>query len=137
MDAVEYELLSRLADGGAVFRPGDPRLPGGGGFHYTVGRLLQLRARGLIRFADEWADDYNAIGPCLLTTAGRRALQQYRGTSPIGTGVNSKGNAVTLESLPRQIVAEEKSAGKTLASLGGGGINEAAVAAGGEAEEAG
>ena len=112
MDAVEYELLSRLAAGGAVFRPGGPGLPGRAGFHYTVGRLLQLRARGLIRFADEWADDYNAVGPCLLTTAGRRALQQHRGTS------------VTLESLSRHVLAE-------------GAINEAAAAAGGEAEEAG
>src|SRR5687768_6517310 len=109
MDAVEYELLSRLAGDGAVFRPGDPGRPGGGGFQYTVGRLLQLRARGLIRFAEEWAEDYNAVGPCLLTTAGRRALQQHRG-------------AVTLESLPRQILAEEKSAGKTLVSPGEGGI---------------
>ena len=110
MDAVEYELLSRLAAGGAVFRPGGPGLPGRAGFHYTVGRLLQLRARGLIRFADEWADDYNAVGPCLLTAAGRRALQQQRGTS------------VTLESLPRRTRAE-------------GAIKEAGV--GGEAEEAG
>ena len=123
MDAVEYQLLSRLAAGGAVFRPGDPGLRGGGGFQYTVGRLLQLRARGLIRFAEEWAEDYNAVGPCLLTTAGRRALEQHRG-------------AVTLESLPRQILAEEKSAANTLASLGEGAINEAAVPLGGEAEEA-
>jgi hypothetical protein len=124
MDAVEYELLSRLAAGGAVFRPGEPGVSGAGGFHYRVGRLLQLRARGLIRFADEWADDYNAIGPCLLTTAGRRALQWHRGTSPTGTAVDSREITVALESLPRQTRAKD-------------GINEAAVAAGGETEEAG
>jgi hypothetical protein len=86
MDAVEYELLSRLAGGGTVFRPGEPGLPGGGAFHYTVGRLLQLRARGLIRFADEWAEDYSVVGPCQLTPAGRRALQHHHSTSGTGTG---------------------------------------------------
>jgi hypothetical protein len=86
MDAVEYELLSRLAAGGTVFRPDEPGLPAGRGFHYTVGRLLQLRARGLIRFADEWAGDYSVVGPCQLTGAGRRALQRHHGTSRTGTG---------------------------------------------------
>jgi len=76
MDAVEYQLLSRVAarDRSGVRPLEDGRVGESG---YTVGRLLQLRARGLISFADQDLWDYHPVAACRLTRLGERVLQHH------------------------------------------------------------
>ena len=80
MTQEEYDLLLRLEAGPAVFQPTEPGPEGREAFQWTVVRLLELRARGWIQLQDGRItrdEDGRAIlaGPCELTAAGRRALE--------------------------------------------------------------
>jgi hypothetical protein len=47
VDQIEYQLLAQVAAGDGALEPGEHADP------YLSARLLQLRARGLVRFADQ------------------------------------------------------------------------------------
>lgn len=87
MTQAEYDLLLHLATGPAVFHPTEPGPEGREAFQWTVVRLLELRARGWIRLPDgRIARDVDGkamlVGPCDLTEAGRRALEDDRRIGP-------------------------------------------------------
>jgi hypothetical protein len=87
MTQAEYDLLLRLETGPTVFHPTEPGPEGREPFQWTVVRLLELRARGWIRLLDGRIprdEDGRAIlaGPCDLTAAGRRALEDDRQPGP-------------------------------------------------------
>ena len=87
MTQAEQDMLLRLETGPAVFHPTAPGPEGREAFQWTVVRLLELRARGWIRLLDERItrdEDGQAIlaGPCDLTAAGRRALEDDRRLGP-------------------------------------------------------
>jgi hypothetical protein len=80
---VEIHLLQRCADG-HTHRPSDRP---GADFAITVNHLLRLRDLGLIRLDDgrimqSQSGRYLLAGPCDVTDAGRRALEQDRGLGP-------------------------------------------------------
>lgn len=80
MTQEEYDLLLRLEAGPADFHPTEPGPEGREAFQWTVVRLLGLRARGWIRLPDgKIVRDVDGkamlAGPCDLTEAGRRALE--------------------------------------------------------------
>jgi hypothetical protein len=87
MTQAEYDLLLRLETGPAIFDPTEPGTDGHEAFQWTVVRLLELRARGWIRLPDGGitrdADGKATLaGPCHLTEAGRRALEDDRRLGP-------------------------------------------------------
>ena len=83
----EYELLTKIEHGTSVFRP-DELGPGvGGQFSRIFDRLLALRDQGWIRLPDgritrDRAGRVLLVGPCELTEAGRRALEDDRRLGP-------------------------------------------------------
>lgn len=68
MDMVEYELVASIEAGGTPFMFPD---------EYLMARLLQLRARGLVRFVTPEDGDY-LPGSLELTEAGRAWLARRR-----------------------------------------------------------
>jgi hypothetical protein len=79
----EVRLLA-LAEYGRTYRPSDAF---DGDFDALVERLLQLRARGLLRLDPgrvmrSQRGTCLMAGPCDLTDAGRRALERDRGLGP-------------------------------------------------------
>jgi hypothetical protein len=73
-----------LAQGGYTFRPEDAA---NGDFSALVGHLVELRERGLLRLEDgrimrSQRGGYLMAGPCDLTEAGSRALEQDRRLGP-------------------------------------------------------
>jgi hypothetical protein len=79
----EVRLLS-LAEYGHIYRPTDAF---DGDFRSLVEQLRQLRERGLLRIDEgrimtSEAGRYLMSGPCVLTDAGRRALERDRGIGP-------------------------------------------------------
>jgi hypothetical protein len=84
---VEYELLAWLEGGHTIFRPVEGTASAKLEFQDTVARLLELRERGLVQFADgrigrTEAGEYLMVGPCDLTPAGRSALERDRRLGP-------------------------------------------------------
>jgi hypothetical protein len=80
---LEIQLLQRCADG-RTHRPSDSP---GQDFAITVKHLLRLRELGLIRLEDgrvmvSQSGRYLLAGPCDVTDAGRRALEQDRKLGP-------------------------------------------------------
>jgi hypothetical protein len=69
-----------------------------GEFQYTVGRLLQLRARGLVPRVDRPIGDYHVVGPCRLTMEGRRVLQHTVPGSRDPGMTNSQAPAISPRS---------------------------------------
>jgi hypothetical protein len=87
MTQAEYDLLLRLETCPAVLRPTDPEAAGRDAFQGIIVLLLELRARGWIRLPDgritRGADGKAMLaGPCDLTAAGRRALEDDRRLGP-------------------------------------------------------
>ena len=87
MDQTDFDLLSRLEAGESVFRPAGQTENARELFAQTAERLLQLRARGWVRFPDgriarNEQGAYLMVGPCDLTEAGRRALADDRRLGP-------------------------------------------------------
>ncbi len=87
MTQSEYELLVRIEGGDSVLRPDDPGPGGRDAFQPTIELLLKLRARGWVRVPDsaiprDPADKAMQAGPCDLTAAGRRALEDDRRMGP-------------------------------------------------------
>ncbi|MFL5496505.1 MAG: hypothetical protein ACJ8DC_19120 [Gemmatimonadales bacterium] len=87
MDQLDFDTLSRLEAGESVFRPTARSDDAREQFAITVERLLQLRARGWVRFPDgriarNEQGAYLMVGPCDLTEAGRRALADDRRLGP-------------------------------------------------------
>jgi hypothetical protein len=87
MTQPEYDLLLRLETGPAVLRPTESGSEGREAFQATVLLLLELRARGWVRVPDgRIARDAEGkailAGPCDLTEAGRRALEDDRRLGP-------------------------------------------------------
>ena len=78
MDNAEYELLRRVEAGEAVFHSDAAVESPWPSFAYVVARLLQLGARGLVRFAAAPTGDYYLAGPCHLTPHGRAMLELHR-----------------------------------------------------------
>ncbi len=79
----EIRLLA-LCERGHTYRPSDAE---GEDFDALVERLRRLRDRGLLRldegrFMVSQAGRYLMAGPCDLTEAGRRALEQDRRLGP-------------------------------------------------------
>ena len=82
----DFSLLTRLEAGEHTFRPGNPPRPGES-FEGLVAQLLNLRERGLVRFADSKVmtrtdGKYLGVGPVDLTAAGREALDRDRRMGP-------------------------------------------------------
>jgi hypothetical protein len=83
----EYELLTKIEQGTSVFRP-DELGPGiEGPFTRMLERLRALRNQGWIRLPEgritrDRAGRVLLVGPCDLTEAGRRALEQDRSLGP-------------------------------------------------------
>jgi hypothetical protein len=87
MTQAEYDLLLRPQTGPAVLRPTEPGPAGRDAFQGTISLLLELRARGWIRLPDgRISRDRDGMamlaGPCDLTEAGRRALEDDRRLGP-------------------------------------------------------
>ena len=87
MTQAEQDMLLRLETGPAVLHPTEPGPAGRDAFQGIILLLLELRARGWIRLLDERItrdEDGQAIlaGPCDLTAAGRRALEDDRRLGP-------------------------------------------------------
>jgi hypothetical protein len=87
VDQSDFELLSRLEAGESVFRPAGQTDDARVVFARTVERLIQLRARGWVRFPDgritrNEQGAYLMVGPCDLAEAGRRALEDDRRLGP-------------------------------------------------------
>jgi hypothetical protein len=87
MDQIEFDLLRRLEAGESVFRPAGQTEDAREVFAQTVEQLVQLRARGWVRFPDgriarNEQGAYLMVGPCDLTEAGRRALADDRRLGP-------------------------------------------------------
>jgi hypothetical protein len=75
MDQLDFGLLCRLEAGESVFRPAGQTEGARAAFAQTVEQLLQLRARGWVRFPDgriarNEQGAYLMVGPCDLTEAG-------------------------------------------------------------------
>ena len=87
MDQLDFDLLSRLEAGESVFRPGDRTENAREIFAVIVEGLLRLRQRGWVRFPDgriarNEQRAYLMVGPCDLTEAGRRAVEDDRRLGP-------------------------------------------------------
>jgi hypothetical protein len=87
MDQIDFDLLSRLETGESVFRPTGKTENAGEQFARTAERLLELRARGWVRFPDGRIARSELgvclmVGRCDLTEAGRRALAGDRRLGP-------------------------------------------------------
>jgi hypothetical protein len=87
MDQIDFDLLSRLETGESVFRPTGKTDNAPEHFARTAERLLELRARGWVRFPDgritrSEQGVYLMVGPCDLTEAGHRALADDRRLGP-------------------------------------------------------
>lgn len=85
----EYELLTRIEQGTSVFRPNHPGPGVDPEFSKTVDVLMRLRSQGWVKLADtriarDAAGRVLLVGPCDLTEAGRRALEQDRRLGPRG-----------------------------------------------------
>lgn len=83
LSSVDVRLLT-LAEHGYTFRPSDAAE---GLFDVLVDHLRQLRDRGLLRLEEgrimkSQRGAYLMAGPCDLTDAGRRALEQDRRLGP-------------------------------------------------------
>jgi hypothetical protein len=83
LDHTEYELLCRVEAGKEPFMPADTvgspsLLSNTQSLEYAVARLLQLRARGLVRFPAVLNGDYYLAGPCRITPHGRAMLKLHR-----------------------------------------------------------
>jgi hypothetical protein len=79
-------LLTRIEAGEHTFRPGSAPRPGES-FDALIDLLRSLRDRGLIRLAEgrimQRVDGrYLGAGPCDLTEAGRKALEEDRRLGP-------------------------------------------------------
>ena len=87
MDQIDFDLLSRLEAGESVFRPIGQAENARELFAHAVERLLKLRACGCVRFPDgriarNQQGAYLMVGPCDLSEAGRRALEDDRRLGP-------------------------------------------------------
>jgi hypothetical protein len=87
MNQAENDLLCRIERGESVFRPGEPGAGSQEAFARTVALLLELRTQGWIRLPDgritrDSGDRVLVAGPCDLTEAGLRALEQDRRLGP-------------------------------------------------------
>ena len=86
MTQEEYDLLTKIEQGTAVFRQDvGPGLDAAFGRIFDV--LMVLRSQGLIRLPDgrvmrDRAGRVMMAGPCDLTEAGRRALEDDRRWGP-------------------------------------------------------
>lgn len=87
MDDEVYAILVRIESGQNIFRPENGAEEGRAAFQHLVNHLLDLRAIGLIGFADgritrgvEGA--FILVGPCDLTPAGLAALGRDRALGP-------------------------------------------------------
>jgi hypothetical protein len=85
----EYQLLTRIEQGGGTFRPTEPGAEGRAAFAEIVTQLIALRGQGWIRLPDtrimrDGQGRPMMAGPCDLTEAGRRALEQDRSLGPRG-----------------------------------------------------
>ena len=83
MDPLTYELLSWLAAGNAVFRPREATAQAEQAFREVVERLRRLREAGLVTYLEGHVSQtksgiYLAVGPVLLTEAGRSSLERDR-----------------------------------------------------------
>ena len=80
-------MLTKIEQGTSVFRP-DELGPGvEGPFTRMLERLIELRTQGWIRLPEgritrDRAGRVLLVGPCDLTEAGRRALEQDRSLGP-------------------------------------------------------
>jgi hypothetical protein len=91
MTQAEYELLVRLETGPSVLRPIESVPEGRERFQSTVLLLLELRAKGWVRVPDgrvarNAEGEAILAGPCDLTEAGRRALEDDRRLGPRPSG---------------------------------------------------
>jgi hypothetical protein len=83
----EYELLTKMEQGTSVFRPEELGPGVEGPFSRILELLMSLRSQGWIRLPDGriMRDHTGRIllaGPCDLTEAGRKALEQDRRLGP-------------------------------------------------------
>jgi hypothetical protein len=83
----EYELLTQIEQGTSVFRPEEPGPRIEAGFSKTFEVLMVMRNQGWIqlpegRISRDGQGRVLMAGPCDLTEAGRRALEQDRGLGP-------------------------------------------------------
>jgi hypothetical protein len=83
----EYELLTKIEQGTSVFRPDELGSGIEGPFTRMLERLMALRSQGWIRLPEgritrDRAGRVLLVGPCDLTEAGRRALEQDRSLGP-------------------------------------------------------
>jgi len=76
MDHRDYQLLSSIDAAEQTWPPSEGRGLTVVEPLYLIARLLQLRARGLVRFSARPRHDDLLVGMCELTTAGRAALQR-------------------------------------------------------------
>ena len=87
MTQAEYELLTKIEQGTSTFRPDMPGPGTDSAFGKIVETLLSLRMQGWIRLPEgritrDRSGRVLLIGPCDLTEAGRRALEQDRRLGP-------------------------------------------------------
>jgi hypothetical protein len=83
MDELTYELLTWLAEGYAVFRPREATAEAETAFREVVALLRRLRDAGLVSYLEGHISQmasgiFVAVGPVLLTPAGRAALERDR-----------------------------------------------------------
>ncbi|MGH7515607.1 MAG: hypothetical protein ACREOQ_22110 [Gemmatimonadales bacterium] len=83
----EYDLLTKIEQGTTVFRPEEPGPGVEGRFSRILELLMSLRSQGWIRLPDgritrDRGGRVLLAGPCDLTEAGRRALEQDRSLGP-------------------------------------------------------
>jgi hypothetical protein len=87
VDQTDYDLLTRIEQGGHTFKPEDRTPEARAAFQGTVERLLHLRGIGLIRLPEgrlmrTASGEYLLAGPADLTPAGVAALSKDRSLGP-------------------------------------------------------